>query len=61
MGEHFQPKPANRLHAAINKLLASGKHVERAAFPPLPLPGLWNVDGRELTEMQLINLAESTP
>ena len=58
MGEHFQPKPVNRLEAAINKLLADGKRVERAT----DIPGLYYIDnGPELTEMQVIHLAESPP
>ena len=46
------------IEAAINKLLADGKRVERAT----DIPGLYYIDnGPDLTEMQVIHLAESPP
>ncbi len=44
---------------AISALQVKGVSVERTEFPPSPLPGLYLVNGRELTEMQLIQLAKA--
>lgn len=42
---------------AVERLKAQGLNVERSDFPPAPLPGLYVVNGRELTEGQLIQLS----
>lgn len=47
----------NELVTAIEYLREKGRQVERSEFPPAPLPPLWLVDGRELTSMQIIDLA----
>lgn len=47
----------NELQAAIEKLTRMGHAVQRADEPPPPFPGLYFVDGRELTEMQVISYA----
>lgn len=45
------------LKGAIEILNAQGVSVMRADFPPEPLPGLYTVNGHELTEMQVIDYA----
>lgn len=47
----------NKLAEAIKVLTAEGREVERCDFPAAPFPGLYLVDGRELTEMQVVTLA----
>lgn len=46
------------LKGAIETLRAQGVTVTRAEFPPEPLPGLYTVNDRELTEMQVIDYAQ---
>lgn len=48
------------LDRSVAHLRALGFLVERQEFPPHPMPGLWLVNGRELTEMQIIDLAGKT-
>jgi len=47
----------NPLNDAVETLRRAGHHVERTEFPPAPLPALFLVDGRELTERQLLDYA----
>jgi hypothetical protein len=42
---------------AIEMLQQRGHSVERLDFPPPPLPGLYLVNGHELTERQVIDYA----
>lgn len=49
------------LQDAIFSLRSRGYRVERSDFPISPiLPGLYMVDGRELTEMQVLSLASQS-
>ncbi len=47
-----------QLKGAIEILRLQGVTVTRASFPPDPLPGLFTVNDRELTEMQVIDYAQ---
>lgn len=51
------PGSATETQRAISLLKAQGRSVEKADFPPGPLPALYIVDGAELTEAQLVSLA----
>ena len=53
------PDVPARLVAAIEALRAAGHEVERCEFPPPPFHGLYVVDGRELTEMQVMEAARA--
>jgi hypothetical protein len=48
---------SNPIKEAVEKLRAAGREVERADDFPPPLPGLYFVDGVELTERQLLQVA----
>ena len=44
------------IEKAVAELKRRGHTVERAEFPPAPLPGLYVVDGHELTENQILSV-----
>jgi hypothetical protein len=54
---HQQTRHPSQVTKAIAVLEEAGCCVTRCEFPPDPLPGLFDVDGTELTESQLIGMA----
>lgn len=50
-------EPACTVERAAETLRSANFNVERCEFPPPPFHGLWLVDGRELTEAQMVSLA----